>query len=242
MLYLFAFLLALAILPRIQTERRIALTRDEWSTAIAYAVIGVLVGGRLGYVLFYEPLYFVQHPREIFFVWNGGMSSHGGFIGTAVMLIIFCYRNQMNIRRFADLLPVPIFLGFALGRIGNFINEELYGTKTSLPWGIEFTGAEGARHPVQLYDAGISLVLAFVMYVLLRKQNTQPGRVFAIFLMLYGIERILLEVVREQQYSGVDFGFIELTRGQLFTLPLLLLGVLLWIWFRNYSESREQNP
>ncbi len=236
-LYLMAFLLALSLLPNLQRHRQVALTRDEWASAVAYAVLGVLIGGRLGYVLFYEPFYFAQHPREILFVWNGGMASHGGFLGTAVALLLFCYRNQVNVRRFADVLTVPAFLGLGLGRIGNFINEELYGTVTNLPWAMVFSGAEGLRHPIQLYDTGISFALAFVCYLHLRKKNTRPGKTFALFLMLYGVARFCLEFIREQQYPVLDVGAFDLTRGQLLTIPLFLFGALLWVWFSQKSED-----
>lgn len=238
-LYLLAFLIALALLPSLQLHRKLYLTRDEWASAVAYAVLGVLVGGRLGYVFFYEPFYFAQHPREIFFVWQGGMASHGGFLGTGVALLFFCARSKINIRRFADVITVPAFIGLALGRIGNFINEELYGTVTNLPWGMYFRGVEGLRHPLQLYDAGASVVLAVLCYVHLRFFTRTPGKTFALFLVLYGIERFLLEYIRDQQYPWIDVGYFSLTRGQLLTIPLLLFGTLLWVWFSQKRQAEN---
>jgi phosphatidylglycerol:prolipoprotein diacylglycerol transferase len=240
-LYLLSFLLALSLLPNLQYYRRIFLSRDEWASAVAYAVLGVLIGGRLGYVFFYEPYYFAQHPREIFFVWNGGMASHGGFLGTGIALLIFCWRYKVNVRRFADLLPVPAFLGLGLGRIGNFINEELYGTVTHLPWGMHFTGAEGLRHPIQIYDALLCAVLAGVCFLHLRRPSERPGKTFALFLMLYSVARFLLEFIRDQQYPLLDIGFMNITRGQLPTIPLFLFGLLFWVWFsRGQSESQNE--
>ncbi len=236
-LYLLAFLLALALLPNLQRFRSIALTQDEWASAMAYAVLGVLIGGRMGYVLFYEPHYFAQHPREIFFVWNGGMSSHGGFVGTAAALCLFCVRQRVNVRRFADIVTVPAFLGLGLGRIGNFINEELYGTVSSLPWAMAFSSAEGLRHPIQLYDTLLSFFLALVCFLHLRRPTTRPGRTFALFLFLYGVVRFFLEFIREQQYPLLDIGVMHLTRGQLLTIPLVLFGALLWVWFSNVRKE-----
>ncbi len=237
MLYLFAFLVALAILPSLQRHRKLFLTRDEWASAVAYAILGVLIGGRLGYVFFYEPFYFAQHPREIFFVWQGGMASHGGFLGTGIALLLFCIRSKINIRRFADVITVPASLGLALGRVGNFINEELYGTVTSLPWGLYFKGVEGLRHPLQLYDAGLSLLLAIICYVHLRYFARKPGKTFALFLMFYSVARYCLEYIRDQQYPWIDVGWFMVSRGQLLTIPLFLFGALLWVWFSQKHEE-----
>jgi phosphatidylglycerol:prolipoprotein diacylglycerol transferase len=241
MLYLFAFIVALALLPHLQRHRKLFLTNDEWASAVAYAVLGVLIGGRLGYVFFYEPFYFAQHPREIFFVWQGGMASHGGFLGTALALLLFCARYKVNVRRFADVITVPCFIGLGLGRIGNFINQELYGTLTNLPWGMHFAGTEGLRHPIQLYDAAVCFALAIVCYVHLRFFTRKPGKTLALFLMLYGVVRFLLEFIRDQQYPMIDVGAFDLSRGQLLTIPMFLFGALLWVWFSQRREEQDQS-
>lgn len=229
-MYLLAFILAAILLPNLQRFRNLALTRDEWLSVLSAGIIGVIVGGRLGYVLFYEPEYFAEHPLQIFAVWQGGMASHGGFLGVGIALIVYSFWQRLKLLRVVDVITVPAAIGLSLGRIGNFINQELYGTVTKLPWGMQFDGAEGFRHPLQLYDAGLSLLLAFVCFLHLRSRPEKPGRTMALFLMLYSVMRFLLEYIRDQQYPVIDFWMMSLTRGQLLTVPFFLFGVLLWIW------------
>lgn len=148
----------------------------------------------------------------------------------------------MNIRRFADVATVPSAIGLALGRIGNFVNEELYGTVTSLPWAMAFKSAEGLRHPLQIYDAAVSLMIALMCYLHLRKRNARPGKTFALFLCLYSICRFGLEFIREQQYPLIEVSVVSLTRGQLLTLPLFLAGVLFWVWFSSPKLDSTEVP
>lgn len=235
-MYLLAFIAAFILLPNIQRKRNLHLTRDEWASLMSWAVLGVIGGGRLGYVLFYEPQYFTIHPRQIFFLWQGGMSSHGGFIGVALLLSLFCYLRKIDLRRLADIVVVPVAIGMAFGRFGNFINQELYGSVTDLPWGIAIPGVEGLRHPTQLYAIAKNLFIAGVCYWHLSR-TVRPGRTFALFLMLYGILRFLIEFLRVQDYPLIDLGMLELSRGQLLTLPLMFIGALLWVWFGR--EDRD---
>ncbi len=196
------------------------------------AVIGVIVGGRLGYVLFYEPTYFISQPLQIFALWQGGMSFHGGFLGVLIVLILWSRKHHVPFMALADIVVVPVAIGLALGRVGNFINQELYGTATTLPWGMYFPGAatiaeSSLRHPTQLYAVGKDLLIAGICfwYLRLTKKNVRRhGCTAAAFLILYGVGRFLLEYLREQQYPLTDIAGIALTRGQLLTLPLLLLG------------------
>ncbi len=223
LLYLAAFVIVWWMLPRLQKWRGLTYSTDEWSSIVSAAVAGVIIGGRLGYVLFYDPQYYAAHPLEIFAVWNGGMASHGGFIGVACALWWQLRKNMSDFLKIADIAVIPAAIGLGLGRIGNFINQELYGTVTSLPWGMYFPGAEGLRHPIQLYDFAIQMVIAGVCYLHL-KQTKTPGRTFALFLILYGIARFLLEFIREQH--GVFFG--PLSEGQVLTIPLLVIGIGIW--------------
>ena len=237
-LYLVAFLLALLILPRLQRFRDLSLDSEAWGSLVSAAVVGVIVGGRLGYVLFYEPAYFLIHPGKILAVWEGGMSSHGGFVGVAIALFVAAWKKKTPMRELADVIVVPAALGLAFGRVGNFINQELYGSVTSLPWGMAIPGVEGLRHPTQIYALLKDLFIAGVCYWYLRSvRPVRPGRTLALFLMLYSVLRYFLEYLRVQQYPLIDTGVLLLTRGQLLTLPLLLVGILLWRWFRDTAES-----
>ncbi len=238
-MYLLGFLLAYALLPTLQRLRKLALTRDEWAGLLAYAVVGVIAGGRLGYVLFYEPQYFAEHPSDILAVWKGGMSSHGGFIGVTLMLALACVRKHLDLRKVADVAVVPIALGLALGRLGNFINRELYGTVTDVPWAIAIPGVEGLRHPTQIYAMLKDLFIAGVCFLHLKYgRSVNPGRTAALFLILYGALRFMVEEYRDQHYPLTDLVGGSLTRGQLLTIPIFLLGLLLWVALRD--RSREE--
>ncbi|HLD71211.1 MAG TPA: prolipoprotein diacylglyceryl transferase [Candidatus Peribacteraceae bacterium] len=240
-MYLLAFVVALIMLPRIQRERGLLLLREQWASLVSYAVIGVIVGGRLGYVFFYEPGYFSIRPREIFMVWHGGMSSHGGFIGVATALFLYCYRHKLDVRKVADVIAVPVAIGLAFGRFGNFINQELYGIATDLPWGISIPGVEGLRHPTQIYAIAKDLFIAGICFWHLKYvRSVRPGRTFALFLILYGILRFLVEFLRAQDQSLVNLGILHLSYGQLLTLPILFIGALLWIWLGRDLDSTEE--
>ncbi len=167
LMYLAAFLLAWYLLPKIQKWRGLSLSRDAWSTLLAWGVIGVIVGGRLGFVLFYEPTFYLSNPLEIIKVWQGGMSSHGGFIGVGLALWLFARKQKINLLDLLDVIVVPVALGLALGRVGNLINGELYGIESTLPWAMSFPDVEGLRHPTQIYAILKNLIVAGVctMYV-----------------------------------------------------------------------------
>ncbi len=225
LLYFAAFVVAWFLLPRLQKYRSLSLSMDEWSSIISAAVIGVILGGRLGYVLFYAPLYYLQHPLEIFEVWKGGMASHGGFIGVALALYYVLRKKSWDeILRIGDIIVIPVAIGLGLGRLGNFINLELYGTVTSLPWGMNFPGAEGLRHPIQLYDFIAMMLIALILFLHLRTKQPS-GKTGALFLILYSIVRILIEFIRDQ--AGVPVYL--LTEGQWLTVPVLVIGLLLAI-------------
>lgn len=226
-LYAVAAVLALILLPRLQRYRDLHESDDTWATVVSVAVLGVLVGGRLGYVLFYEPAYFFANPWEILSVWHGGMSSHGGFVGVAIALGLYLWKRRLPLWKVADVVVVPIAIGLALGRLGNFINEELYGTVTTLPWGIRVPGEIGLRHPTQIYAIAKDLLIAGVCYWHLQAKSPPHGRTAALFLLLYGSLRFLLEFLRDQDYPSLLLGPLALTRGQLLTLPIIVLGIIL---------------
>jgi phosphatidylglycerol---prolipoprotein diacylglyceryl transferase len=229
LLYIAAFLVAWWLLPRLQRYRDLSFTSEDWSRLLSWGVGGVIVGGRLGYVLIYTPASYLVQPWRIFAVWEGGMSSHGGLVGvTLALLWVLRRRSWRDIAAVADLVVVPAAIGLALGRIGNFINMELYGTPTLLPWGIAIPGVPELRHPTQLYAVVKNLLIAGACFLHLRSVHARPGRTVALFLMLYGVLRFLLEFLREQPYGVWDAGFMVLTPGQALTVPVLVAGVLLW--------------
>lgn len=235
LLYLAGFLVAAFLLPRLQKYRHLNFPRDTWLSLLSWSVVGVIGGGRLGYVFFYEPLHFASNPADVFAVWQGGMSFHGGLLGVALVLWLWSRKNNVPLLLLADIVIVPVAIGLALGRFGNFINQELYGTVTTLPWGITFPGAEGLRHPIQLYAIGKDLLIAAVCFwylQLTREKRHRWGCTAAAFFILYGVGRFLLEYLREQQYPLTDIAGTVLTRGQLLTLPLLFVGLGICLWNR----------
>lgn len=227
LLYLAAFLLAYILLQKLQSNRSLKLSKDDISSVLSYAIVGVIAGGRLGYVLFYEPQYFTSHPLEVFAVWNGGMSSHGGFLGVTVALLWILRKRDIPLLPFLDIITVPIAIGLMLGRFGNFINWELYGTVTTAAWGIAIPGVEGLRHPTFFYSMAKDLCIALFCYAHLVRGTRPYGMTFALFLLLYGLLRFVVEYYREQPYAFTDFGVFALTRGQLLTLPIIAAGFIL---------------
>lgn len=235
LLYVVAFALSITALPRLQRFRSLKLGYGEWVEIIAWVALGVLAGSRVGYALLYEPGYFLAYPQEVFQLWRGGMSSHGGFVGAGLALWWAARLQRVPWWHLADVVTVPAAIGLALGRIGNFINQELYGRITQLPWGVMVPDAAGLRHPVQLYDAALSLGIGIVCYVHLRARPGSPGATLAIFLICYSVARWLLEFVREPEWPAV-WG---LTLGQLYTLPLFIVGM--WLWLRLGRGAVERS-
>lgn len=214
---------------------------SDWFDFGFWAVIGIIVGGRLGFVFFYQPAYYLAHPLEIPQTWDGGMSFHGGLIGIVVAMLIFTRRKGGTPLSGLDLLGAVAPIGLLLGRIANFINAELYGRETDLPWGVIFPNSGGVpHHPSQLYEAALEglilfLVLRYATHIAfgLRK----PGLVAGLFGIGYALSRILVETVR---LPDVDKGYLLggwLTYGMILTAPVLLVGIALVI-YANRKPSR----
>lgn len=239
LMYLSAFLLAYFLLPRLQRFRNLTLSSQEISDILTWVIVGVIIGGRLGYVLFYNPSYFWQNPLDVFAVWQGGMSSHGGFIGVSLTLSYVLHRKRIHLWSFLDIMVVPVAIGLALGRVGNFINQELYGIQTTLPWGIEIPGVEGLRHPTQIYAVIKDLTIATICYTALRN-TMKAGVPFALFLIFYSIFRFTVEHYRYQDYSNTEVLGIEFTRGQVLTIPLFFIGLGV-LWFRLSRKSASEH-
>lgn len=205
-----------------------AMTGEQVGDFFAWAILGVILGGRLGYVLFYMPGYYLFHPIEIFYVWQGGMSFHGGFLGVCAAVILFCRKRKLALWAVSDLVAAAAPIGLLLGRIANFINGELYGRVTDAPLAMIFPGGGPlGRHPSQLYEAALEgLVLFTVLFIAVRFFNARqrPGLTTGLFLIGYGMARIFVEFFREPDaHLGALFAFV--TMGQLLSLPLIGAGV-----------------
>jgi phosphatidylglycerol:prolipoprotein diacylglycerol transferase len=205
---------------------------------LTWATLGVVLGGRLGYVLFYQPAHFLAAPAQIFAVWQGGMSFHGGMLGVAIAILWFCRRNGVPFLAFADRIAAVAPIGLGLGRVANFINGELWGREAPswLPWAMIFpTGGPVPRHPSQLYQAAMEgVLLGLLTWALARRPAVlaRPGFLAGAFLAGYAVARIVGEMFRQPD-AFLGFLYDGLTMGQILSLPMLLGGVGLMVWARR---------
>jgi len=207
---------------------------------LLYGVFGVILGGRLGYVLFYKPLYYVTHPLEIFAVWQGGMSFHGGLIGVLVALLLFARTRRKRWLAVTDFVAPLVPLGLACGRIGNFINGELWGRVTSGPWAMVFPQAgPEPRHPSQLYQFALEGVLLFVVLWVYTRRRRPMGAASGLFLLGYGVCRFVVEYAREPD-SFLGYLALGLTMGQWLSLPMILIGAAMMLW--SYRRADKPEP
>jgi phosphatidylglycerol:prolipoprotein diacylglycerol transferase len=202
-------------------------------------VLGVVLGGRIGYCLFYKPGYYLDHPAEILQVWKGGMSFHGGLIGVIVSQTWFAYSRKKPWRQVMDLVAPCVPLGLGFGRLGNFINGELPGrfADPSLPWAMVFNGYGNIpRHPSQIYNFLLEGLLLFIIVWWYCQKQRPLGRVAALFLMGYGSFRFIAENYREPD-SFLGFLQLGMTMGQWLCVPMILAGIVLWFWPQQKSNS-----
>ncbi|MBE2277455.1 MAG: prolipoprotein diacylglyceryl transferase [Rhodobacteraceae bacterium] len=226
------------------------MTPDQVERLMTWVILGVIIGGRLGYAIFYQPGHFLDDPAGFFRVWEGGMSFHGGFLGVVVAGLWFCRREKIPVLSAGDLFAYAAPAGLFLGRIANFINAELWGRQTDLPWGVAFPGAAAqacpgvaglcARHPSQLYEAvleGLIPGLLLLWLIWRRGALRFPGRVMGVFLIGYGLARFVVEFVRQPDAQFISEGNplglalhwsgYGLTMGQILSLPMIAVG----LWF-----------
>ena len=222
-------------------------TGDRTDDLLLYMTIGVVGGGRLGEVLFYELGHFLKNPLEILAIWKGGMSFHGGLAGSILAILFFAWRNGVNPRSALDLCAAATPLGLFFGRIANFINAELWGRATSVPWGVVFPGREAgglARHPSQLYEAALEGALLFGVLAWLvwhRKALARPGLVAGTFMAGYAIGRSLCEPFRDQDWTH-PFSIGWLTPGIVYSLPMLAVGIYLWRTAAPMRSAEGRQP
>lgn len=225
MMYLLGFLSGYLLLKRVARDRGVEITGRQLEGLLEAVVLGVVLGGRLGYVLFYNLPYYLQHPLEILAFWHGGMSFHGGLLGTTVAGYIYCRKAGMDFWKMADSVVIVVPIGLGLGRLGNFINGELYGRVTSLPWAMVFPGAGPLpRHPSQIYEFLLEGVVLFTILWSLRKRPWPDGSLLALFLVFYGVFRVFVECFRQ---PDPQLGFVvgHVTMGQVLSSAMVLAGL-----------------
>lgn len=243
--------------PDLWAGQKPPMTKAHLEDLLTWVILGVIIGGRLGFVLFYQPGYFLAHPGEILKIWQGGMSFHGGFLGVIVAGLIFCRRNKISAAATGDLFSVTVGIGLLFGRLANFINAELWGKPSTLPWAVAFPGEGGVcpedwltlctRHPSQLYEAALEglLLLALMLWLVYRRGWLKtPLALTGVFLAVYGASRMFIELFRQADAQFVTpdnpAGYVirlsaevGLSMGQILSLPMVLVGLGLIFYARR---------
>ena len=252
LMYLVAFAVVyILVIYRIKREKRFRISADEIQNLMIFMMIGVIVGGRLGYVIVYNPLYYLKNPLEIFLPFNfsngitftgiSGMSFHGGLVGVIVSIWMFTRKTGFNFWNTVDLLAPVVPLGYTFGRIGNFINGELYGRVTSAPIGMYFPLASGQnlRHPSQLYEAFFEGIVLFIVLWNLRKLTTPKGAMLSFYIIGYGFVRFFIEFYRQPD-PQLGFVFMSLSMGQVLCGLMMVCGAALYVYL-SQAEKRRTN-
>ncbi len=227
------YCLVLADRPPRLVERR------DIDDFLVWATLGVVLGGRIGYVLFYQPGYYLQHPIEALYLWHGGMSFHGGALGVTLAILLFTRARRLPVLAFSDVIAEAIPIGLFFGRIANFINGELFGRETDIPWAMVFpNGGPVPRHPSQLYEAVCEGLLLFLLLLLAehRGARRRPGIVTGLFLIGYAVARMSGELFRQPD-AQLGFLVFGTTMGQLLSIPVLIAGFILIWWARRQPAS-----
>lgn len=205
-------------------------TSEQISDLIFYSAWGVIIGGRVGYMLFYNLPELIDDPLSLVKIWQGGMSFHGGLLGVAIALLLFARKSGKSFWEVGDFLAPLVPIGLGAGRIGNFINGELWGRTTTMPWGMVYNHVDNEpRHPSQLYEFGLEGIGLFVLIWIYARKPRPAGTVSAVFLMGYAVCRIIAEFFRQPDPQLGYLAFDWLTMGQLLSVPMFLLG--LWLWW-----------
>lgn len=259
--YLVGFFVAILIMKFFLDKEKLwrfgvgPLDRDQVDSLMSYLVLGVIIGGRLGYVLFYNLDLYLKNPESIIRIWDGGMAFHGGFLGVVLATILYCRFNGILVWSCADLIALASGPGLLFGRVANFVNAELWGRPTDVPWGVVFPGeraqdcpdvlGECARHPSQLYEAGLEGFLLFLVLIIAAYLGglRRPGVITGLFLLMYGASRYTVELFRvpdPQFFSAINpngfaysFGELGITMGQALSLPMIFAGFMLIVFKRQ---------
>ncbi|MFM2486505.1 prolipoprotein diacylglyceryl transferase [Celerinatantimonas yamalensis] len=239
LMYLVGFLFALFFANRHADKPDNDWTREQVSDLLFYCFLGVILGGRIGYVLFYQFPLFIAHPLYLFKIWDGGMSFHGGLIGVILAMLYFARKTQRRFFMVADMVAPLVPFGLGAGRIGNFINGELWGRVTTMPWGVVYPNAGPLpRHPSELYEFCLEGILLLIILMSYAKRKPPMGAVSGLFLFCYGCFRFFAEFFRQPdpQLGFLTFG---LTMGQILSIPMIIVGGIIIAWaYRRHRQVR----
>ena len=211
--------------------------KNQFDDYITYIIIGIVVGGRLGYVFIYNPSYYLENLNEILMIWNGGMSFHGALLGIVLTTILFCKKNKINIFYYLDLVALSAPIGIFLGRVTNFINSELYGRETDIIWSVKFIQIDNLnRHPSQIYEAIFEGIILFILLNLFHHKITKKnGLVSSLFVMLYSLFRFFIEFTREPD-SQIGLIIFNMSMGQIIGVIFFIIGMILF--YKNYVVEK----
>ncbi len=230
-MYIFGFISTFLLVRHQIKKYKLHDLEQHYENLNSILIISLIIGGRVGYVLFYNFSYYLEHPLEIAQIWHGGMSFHGALLGVILGGYLFCRRHRLNFFKIADIYVVTIPIGLGLGRIGNFINGELYGRVTDVPWGMIFpAGGPQPRHPSQLYESFLEGLLLFVILWKIKdfqhEKKWASGVMLSHFLILYGLFRMFIELFRQPD-SQIGFLVASITMGQILSLLMIFMGIIL---------------
>ena len=231
--YVIAFVMAYFIINHLAKKRELSLDKDDVADYLLYIIVGTIIGARAFYVIFNLPFY-LSNPFQIIAIWNGGLAFHGGFIGAAIAAYYFSKRKKIDFYELADITVIPLALGLALGRIGNFINGELYGKVTDVPWAVKFPAAEGFRHPSQIYESFKNLLIFSTLWII-KDLKLPKGFLFWFFAVMYSVLRFTVEFFK-QPGEGIDFLVGPLTFGQVVSIIMFLIGI--FFMYKIYRKNQ----
>ncbi len=239
--YIAGLVLGWRLALRLSDAAPVPISRDAVDDYLVWATFGVILGGRFGYVFFYKPEYFLDNPGSILTIWQGGMSFHGGLVGVCLAAIWFCRRRGISLFHFADILACVAPIGLFFGRVANFINGELFGRVTDVPWAVVFPhGGPMPRHPSQLYEAALEGLVLFVLVFWVWRRpawRARPGFTAGVFFLGYGAARITAEFYRQPD-AHLGFLYQGATMGQLLCIPMILFG--LWLIHRSRRAAADR--
>ena len=209
--------------------------KNKFDDYLTYLIIGIILGGRLGYIFIYNFSFYINNPLDIFKIWQGGMSFHGGLIGVIISLVIFCYRKNIELLKLLDGVALAMPIGLGLVRVGNFLNGELYGKATNGDWGFIFpTDPFGVlRHPSQIYESFGEGLLLFLILFVISKQTNIKGIVSSSFLIFYGLIRFIIEFFRQPDAHIGYVAFDSLSMGQILCIPMMIIGFFMLLYSRR---------